>query len=153
MKRKTVSMAHLDRVFCKTIHEAYDYTCAYLDCPFCWNDSMRGSGGLVAGHIECAHYYNRYRSSGRWHPDNVAGLCHGAHAFLEHNKALEVQFFTKLLGETRHDWLVERHQGVYRYKPWERWEMAQHYTAQRKHIERRRVEHLETGFIEVVSWD
>ena len=146
MKRKTASMGYLDTCFRKCIHEAYDYTCAYPNCPYCGNHSMRESGG-----IECAHYYNRYRASGRWHPDNVACLCHGAHAFLEHNKALEVKFFADLLGETRHEWLIERHQGIFRYKPWDRWEQCQHYNAQRKHIDRRRVENNEEGFIDVVA--
>lgn len=149
MSRKTVKIKTLDQTFSRCIRESYDYRCAYPDCPYCRNHSFReNTGGL-----ECAHYYNRYRASGRWHPDNCAALCHGAHDFLEHNKALEVAFFKTLLGETRHEWLIERHQGIYRYKPWERYEMNQHYRAQRKAIERRRKEKNEVGFIDVVAWD
>ena len=148
MKRKTATIRYLDKAFREAIYESYDFICAYFDCPYCRNYSMRQSR-----EIECAHYYNRYRASGRWHPDNCAALCHGAHMFLEHNKALEVQFFTKLLGEVRHDWLVERHQGIYRYKPWERGEMVQHYKAQEYSIRRRRVEKNEEGFIDLVARD
>jgi len=148
LKRKTATIAHLDKIFSLTIRESYDYICAFPNCEYCGNHSMRDSGG-----IECAHYYNRYRASGRWHPDNCAALCHGQHMFLEHNKALEVQFFRELLGETRHEWLVKRHQGIYRYKPWERADQVVHYRAQDRAIIRRRVEHNETGFIDVVSWD
>ena len=148
-KRKTVKMSTLDSAFRKCIHEAYDYTCAYPDCPDCGNHSFRYSDVS----IECAHFHNRHGSAGRWHPDNVACLCHERHAYLETHNAEEARFFEQLLGETRYEWLVKRMQGTYRYKPWERAEMAAHYRAQMKHIEKRRLENNEEGFIDVVSWD
>jgi hypothetical protein len=70
----------------------------------------------------------------------VACLCHERHAYLETHNAEEARFFEALLGDTR-------------YKPWERAEMAAHYRAQMKHIERRRLENGEEGFIDVVPWD
>ena len=148
-KRKTVTIATLDTAFRKAIHEGYDYTCAYPNCPDCGNHSFR----YADVSIECAHFHNRHSSAGRWHPDNVACLCHERHAYLERHNAEEAKFFAELLGETRYDWLIKRMQGVYRYKPWERWEMSQHYRAQEKAIIRRRVEHNEEGFIDVVPWD
>ena len=147
MARKTVKMATLDTSFRKAVHEQYDYICAFDDCEYCGNHSFRYNG-----QIECAHYYNRYRSSGRWHPDNCAALCHDQHMFLEHNKALEVNFFAKLLGETRHDMLIERHQGIYRYKSWERWEMNQHYRAQRVKMVRQRA-NGGSGYLVLTPWD
>jgi len=146
-KKKTVTIGTLDKTFSLAIREQYDYTCAYPDCEYCGNHSLRYMGSL-----ECAHYYNRYRSSGRWHPDNCAALCHEMHMFLEHNKALEVRFFTELLGSERHDWLVERHQGIYRYKPQERWEMNAHYRAQKVKIERLRL-NGEQGYQILTPWD
>lgn len=147
MARKTVTMATLDTSFRKAMHEAYDYTCAYPECPYCGNHSKRYTGG-----IECAHWHNRWQAAGRWHPDNVACLCHEMHSYLENRRAEEALFFAAILGETRHEWLIERMQRIYRYKPWERAEMSAHYNAQRKAIERRRA-NGESGFIDVVSWD
>ena len=148
IKRKTVTMSTLDTSFRKAVHEAYDYTCSYPSCPHCGNYSMRESGG-----IEAAHWHNRWQAAGRWHPDNVACLCHGAHTYLEIRRAEEARFFEALLGETRTEWLIERMQRTYRYKPWERAEMSAHYRAQEKSIIRRRVENNESGFIDLVSWD
>ena len=148
-KRKTVTIATLDTSFRKAIHESYNYTCAYPNCPDCGNHSFR----YADVSIEAAHFHNRHASAGRWHPDNVACLCHARHDYLERHNAEEAKFFAELLGETRYEWLITRMQGLYRYKPWERAEMSAHYNAQRKAIERRRVEKNEEGFIDVVAWD
>lgn len=148
MARKTVKVATLDTAFRKCMHEAYDYTCAYPNCPDCGNHSFRYSDVS----IECAHFHNRHSSAGRWHPDNVACLCHDRHGYLERHNAEEARFFESLLGPTRYEWLIERMQGTYRYKGWERAEMAEHYRAQMRHIEKRRLSG-EQGIIEVVSWD
>lgn len=149
MKRKTVTMRHLDRTFSKAIREQFNYTCAAPNCQHCGNQSLR-----YAAHdrVECAHYYNRYRSSGRWHPDNCAALCHGQHVFLEHNKALEVKFFEKLLGKQRHDDLVVRHQGLFRYKPWERAEINQHFLSQIQKMKRQRLDGVQ-GTLILSAWD
>lgn len=149
---KSVTIQTLDRNFAEAIKESYDWVCAYMGeddsgCPYCRNYCQRHSREL-----ECAHYYNRYRASGRWHPDNCAALCHGAHSFLEHQRGLEDRFFRRLLGETRHDWLIERHQKIYRYKPHDRWEMNKHYIDDRKRIELLRA-NGETGYIRLVPYD
>lgn len=149
MARKTVTMGTLDRTFSLLIREQFDYTCARPGCKFCGNHPLRDA---QHNRVECAHYYNRYRSSGRWHPDNCAALCHEQHAFLEHNKALEVQFFMELLGKDRHDELIVRHQGIFRYKPWERWEMNQHYKAQTDKMERQRKDG-KRGRLVATAWD
>jgi hypothetical protein len=83
----------------------------------------------------------------------VACLCHERHDYLERHNAEESKFFEQLLGEVRYEWLIKRMQGLYRYRPWERSDMGVHYRAQERNIDRRRVEHNETGFIDVVSWD
>ena len=147
MARKAVTMATLDTSFRKAIHESYDYRCAYQNCPDCGNHSFRYSDVS----IECAHFHNCRASAGRWHPDNVACLCHERHAYLEVHNAEEAIFFGALLGD-RYESLIIRMQGLYRYKPWERAEMTAHYRAQMRHIEKRRAKG-ETGFIDVVSWD
>jgi len=145
--KKTVKIQTLDQTFSLAIREQYDYTCAFPECPYCDNHSLR-----YIGRLDCAHYYNRYRASGRWYPDNCAALCREVHVHLEHNKALEVKFFTELLGEVRHEWLVERHQGIFRYKPWERWEMNQHYRAQKLKMEKLRIDG-ELGYLVLSAWD
>ena len=148
MPRKTVKMATLDTAFRKAIHESYDYICAYPKCPDCENHSFRYSDIS----IECAHFHNRHASAGRWHPDNVACLCHERHAYLERHNAEEAKFFETLLGKQRFGWLIERMQGIYRYKPWERAEMAEHYRTQMRNIEKRRMKG-ETGPIHLSAWD
>ena len=146
--RKTVTIATLDTAFRKAIHESYDYTCAYPDCPDCGNYSFR----YADVSIEAAHFHNRHSSAGRWHPDNVACLCHKRHSYLERHNAEEARFFAELLGEEKHEDLIKRMQGSYYYKPWERWEMCQHYRAQERAIAKRRL-NGQQGFIEVVAWD
>ena len=143
MARKTVKIATLDQAFRKCIHESYDYTCAFPGCEYCGNHSFRYSDVS----IECAHFHNRHSSAGRWHPDNVACLCHEQHAYLETHNAEEARFFEALLGETRYEWLIERMQRIYRYKPWERAEMATHYRAQMRHIEKRRKERARSDLL------
>ena len=147
-KRKTVKMATLDTSFRKAIHESYNYTCAYPSCPWCLNHSFRHADVS----IECAHFHNRHSSAGRWHPDNVACLCHEAHGYLELHNAEEASFFYDHLGMERYDDLIIRMQGLYRYKPWERWEMSRHYRAQRVKIERLRLGG-ERGHLVVSAWD
>ena len=147
MPRKTLTKATLDRTFSLCIRERDDYTCTYRDCPDCGNCSMRYEGGLDA-----AHYYRRYRLSGRWHPDNVTSLCRSRHNYLDEHPPELVRFFTDLLGEGAHDMLIERHHGTVRYPGWERWEMNQHYKAQTKKIERQRKEGS-VGVLVLTSWD
>jgi hypothetical protein len=142
-------MGTLDKTFSRAVREQFDYRCAKKGCEYCGNQSLR-----YAAHdrVECAHYYNRYRSSGRWHPDNCAALCHQQHVFLEHNKALEVKFFEQLIGKERHDALLVRHQRVFRYKPWERAEMNRHYADQLKEMERMRMDGV-SGILTLLAWD
>ena len=144
--KKTVTIAHLDKTFSKAIREQYDYICAFPNCPKCGNHSLRDGG------LDCAHYYRRYRASGRWHPDNCAALCRKQHNYLDEHHPNLVAFFTKLLGEVRHDMLIERHHGIFRYKPWERWEMNQHYGAQTKDFDRQRL-NGSTGILVLTPWD
>ena len=140
-------MKTLDTTFSLCVREQYDYTCAFPKCPKCGNGSLRYDGGL-----DCAHYYRRYRASGRWTPDNCAALCRKQHNYLDEHHPNLVAFFNGLLGEARHDELIVRHHGIYRYKPWERWEMNQHYKTQTKYMERLRKEGAE-GYLPCVAWD
>lgn len=148
MARKTVKVATLDTAFRKCMHESYDYICAYPNCPDCGNHSFRYSDVS----IECAHFHNRHSSAGRWHPNNIACLCHERHSYLELHNAEEAEFFRQNLGDEQYQDLIVRMQGLYRYKPWERAEMAAHYRAQMKYIERLRREGF-TGILPVVAWD
>ncbi len=148
MARKTVKMATLDTSFRKAVHESYDYICAYPKCRFCGNHSFR----YADVSIECAHFHNRHSSAGRWHPDNVACLCHEIHAYLEVHNAEESCFFYDHLGMERYDNMIIRMQGIYRYKPWERAEMSQHHNAQRVKMEKQRA-HGEGGQLIHTPWD
>jgi hypothetical protein len=65
---------------------------------------------------------------------------------------MESRFFEKLLGEVRYEWLLERHQQIFRYSPQERWEMVQHYRAQEKKIDRLRMDG-EEGVVVLTPWD
>jgi len=147
MPRKTVKIATLDATFSLAIREQYDYTCAFANCEYCENQPFRYNGGL-----DCAHYYRRYRASGRWHPDNCAALCRKQHNYLDEHHPRLVACFTKLLGEGCHDALIERHHKTFRYKPHERWEMNRHYKAQTEHMFRLRTQGRQ-GFLPMVPYD
>ena len=146
--RKTCTMGTLDTSFRRAIHESYDHICAYPNCPKCGNHSFR----YADVSIECAHWHNRWKAAGRWHPPNVACLCHEMHSYLEDLRGEEAAFFYDHLGMDAYDEVMERMRLSYRYKPWERAEMSAHYHAQRKHIEKRRMAG-EQGIILVTSWD
>ena len=146
-KKQTVTKATLDRSFSLALRESYDYICAYPECPMCGNYSLRYGGGL-----DTAHYYRRYRLSGRWHPDNCAALCRKIHNYLDEHPPELVAFFKALLGDTRHEWLMERHHQTYRYPAGERYEMNQHYKAQIVKIDNLRMGG-ETGPIVLTPWD
>ncbi len=82
----------------------------------------------------------------------MACLCHEAHGYLERHRGEEHDFFYDHLGMERYDNMIIRMQGIYRYKPWERWEMSQHYNAQRKKIEKLRA-NGEQGHQVLSAWD
>ena len=148
MARKTVKMATLNTSFRKAVHESYDYRCAFTGCKYCGNHSFR----YADVSIEAAHFHNCSASAGRWHPDNVACLCHEQHFYLELHRAEERDFFYDHLGMDRFDALIIRMQGIYRYKPWERAEMSKHYNAQRVKIERLRADGGQ-GHLVLSAWD
>ena len=58
-----------------------------------------------------------------------------------------------ILGETRHDMLIERLQrNDFKYPQWERIEMHTHYKAQLKDAEKKRLNGAQ-GVLPIVSWD
>ncbi len=148
-KRKTVTMGTLDSAFRKCMHEAYDYTCAYPNCPHCGNHSFRYSDVS----IECAHWHNRWQAAGRWYPDNTACLCHDIHAYLENRRGEEAEFFYDHLGMERYDAVIERMKESYRYKPWERAEMTAYYRKAMRGIEAIRLSNSQLGLVRVEAWD
>ncbi len=146
MPRKTVTMGTLDRTFSLAIRERDNYECTYPKCPHCGNHSLREGG------LDAAHYYRRYRASGRWTPENVTSLCRKQHNYLDEHHPHLVAFFTGLLGEDVHDELIKRHHGVFRYKPYERAEMNAHYQAQIKKMEKQRSDGVQ-GRLILTGWD
>lgn len=146
--RKTIKNATIDTVFSKLIRERDDYICQMPDCKYCENLPLRSGGA------ECSHYRGRRYLAGRWHPDNCICLCHPAHVEIDQGpQAVHVRLMINLLGETRHDMLVERLQrNDFRYPQWERIEMHEHYKAQLKHLEKRRMKG-DQGVLPVVAWD
>jgi hypothetical protein len=147
MARKTIKNRTIDTTFSKLIRERDDYICQVASCPHCGNHSLRNGGA------ECSHYRGRRYLAGRWHPDNCITLCHFAHRDIDQGpQALHVKLMIEVLGETRHDALVERLQKTFRYPQHERIDMHNHYKAQLRYLERRRNEG-EEGVLPVVSWD
>ena len=115
MAKKTIKNATIDTKFSKLIRERDDYICQMPECKFCENHSLRSGGA------ECSHYRGRRYLAGRWHPDNCITLCHPAHAEIDQGpQALHVRLMIRVLGETRHDMLVERLQRTFKYPQWER---------------------------------
>jgi len=79
-------------------------------------------------------------------------LCHEQHFYLELHDAEERDFYYDHLGMEKYDDLVIRMQGIYRYKPWERWEMSRHFNAQRVKIEKLRANGAQ-GHLVLTPWD
>ena len=55
--------------------------------------------------LHCAHNQPRGRLSTRWHEDNAAGLCPGCHRYIDNNHDEKREFFVKLLGEDRYEYV------------------------------------------------
>ena len=55
--------------------------------------------------LQCAHMFTRRGLSVRWCEDDAAGLCGGCHLFLDSHPIEKLEFFRKLLGETKFELL------------------------------------------------
>jgi len=145
--KKTIKNPTIDNNFSKLIRERDDYICQYEGCEYCQNLPLREGGA------ECSHYRGRRYLAGRWHPDNCLTLCHPKHVEIDQGpQALHVALMIRILGETRHDALVERLQRSFKYPQWERIEMHDHYRAQLAHLIKLRNKGHQ-GVLPVVAWD
>lgn len=147
MKRKTVTIKTLSDTFSLAVRERDDYTCQYPDCPKCGNHTLRYQGGL-----DCSHYHPRRHLSGRWYPDNCITLCRLIHQYVDTHRSIQVDLMKEILGEPCHADLIIRHHGLFKYKPFERAEMNDHYKAQTFKMERQRADG-KTGVLTLTSWD
>lgn len=142
MAKKGVKVETLDKTFREAYRDSVGRTCEarniywaakesgplkfYENCPFC--------GNIDGGGDDVAHYYGRHYRGGRWHPDNVAFLCRQIHQYVDSHESIKVRFFTNLLGEGRHDILVERMHRNFHYTPANRREMHLHYREEHRRI-------------------
>lgn len=133
----------LDAVFSDLIREAYDWTCAYSGVQF---PDRKGRD------VHCSHFVSRSFNSTRWYPDNACCLSATAHDYLGKHPDEHTDFFRKLLGPVRYEWLKERKRGIYRYRPADKKAMRKHYTAELERVKELRRQGV-TGYIEVAAYD
>ena len=71
---------------------------------------------------------------------------------IDKHQSKQVALMTSILGDTRHDWLVERMQNNFNYTPADRFDMNCHY---RKELKRMQCERSDgnIGYLNLVAWD
>ena len=133
----------LDKVFSDLVRERAEFTCE------------RCGKYYPVGHrqgLDCSHFYGRRHRSTRWHPDNAFAHCRGCHQYLASNPAIFDKFARDSLGDTRYDWLMERHNQTVKYTKADLEDIYQHLKAQLTYLQRRRSQG-ERGYIDFVAWD
>lgn len=139
----TLKRDALDAVFSDVIREAYDWTCAYSGLVF---PDRKGRDA------HCSHFISRSYSSTRWYPDNCVLLSAAAHDYLGKHPDEHTDFIRKILGPVRYEWLRERKQRIYRYRPADKKAMRKHYGNELERIRELRKQGV-TGYVEVAAYD
>ena len=132
-----------DAAFSDCIRERVNWTCER--CGKYYPEGQRRG-------LDCSHFYGRRHHSTRWHPDNAFAHCRGCHQYLGSNPAIFAKWVLDQLGDTRYDWLMQRHNQIAKYSKKEKKEIAQHYKQELKRIQELR-KNGETGYIELISYD
>ena len=132
-----------DIVFSKLIRERANWTCER--CGKYYPEGLRQG-------LDCSHFYGRRHRSTRWHPDNAFAHCRGCHQYLGSNPAIFAEFTRAALGDTRYDWLRERHNEIKKYTKAELEEIYQHLKSELERIEKLRFDG-EQGYLEIVAYD
>ena len=130
-----------DRDFSRCVREAHDWICAR-----CGSQHERGSAGLHNSHI----FSRRYRTI-RWAQENTQALCFPCHQWFGGNPADSGIWILNVHGEGVLNILREKRDSKVKVPKSEEKEIAKHYRAQLKIIEKRRL-NGETGYINFVSW-
>jgi hypothetical protein len=133
----------LDAVFSDLIREAYDWTCAYTGLVF---PDRKGRD------VHCSHFYSRVYNSTRWYPDNAVCLSAAAHDYLGKHPDEHTDFFRKLLGPVRYEWLRDRKNKIVRYRDADKKAMRKHYAQELERIREMRAEGA-TGPVEIYPYD
>lgn len=145
---KSVKVITLDNIFSKCIRERNDWICEYDNCDKCGNVSFRHN----PGGLHNSHFKGRRNRSTRWHPDNCFALCNKRHERMGDNPDEHAAWVRRELGDTRFDDVVLRANSVRHYKPFDRWDMNQHYKAQLKKMQRQRLDGVQ-GYLILTPWD
>jgi len=100
----------------------------------------------------CSHFKSRAYSSVRWFPDNATLLCAAHHDYAGKNPDEHTEFFRRMLGLTRYDWLVERYRRVFRYRKADKAEMRKHFNSELDRLKVARAQGV-TGPLEFFAYD
>lgn len=133
----------LDAVFSDVIREAWDWTCAYSGLVF---PERKGRD------VHCSHFISRAYNSTRWYPDNAVCLSAAAHDYLGKHPDEHTDLIRKILGPVRYEWLKERKQKIFRYRPADKAAMRKHYASELERIRELRANGA-TGYVEVYPYD
>ena len=71
---------------------------------------------------------------------------------IDKHAAKQVALMVSNLGDTRHEWLVERLHDNFHYTPADRFEMNAHYRKELKTMQRERM-NGKIGLLNLVAWD
>lgn len=132
-----------DAVFSDLIREAYDWACAHCSREF---PDRKGRD------IHCSHFYSRVYHSTRWFPDNAVALCATCHDHMGKHPDDHTDFFRRVLGEVRYDWLKRRKGGIYRYRASDKKAMRKLYSEELERVRALRAQGV-TGYVEVAAYD
>ena len=132
----------LDDIFSKVIREAYDYCC----------QSCHVSYRHDPGYMHCAHVHTRKHRNTRWDAEiGAVALCARCHRRYTDYPLEWADFCRGFFGDSNYADIKRRAWEVRKFTKAEREEMYQHYKAQLKYMQRRRLEGAE-GVLPIVTW-
>jgi len=138
----------LDAAFSEAVRERDNWTCQ--NCGIIDTNAQMGGRPSV---MDCSHIISRKYVSTRTYPDNALCICRGCHRKLGDNPPAHAKLAKSVLGETRYQWLTERHaNNMIKYTKADKREMSKHYRDEVKRMRKERSNGFD-GFIDLVAWD
>ena len=139
----SVKRSAADISFSRAIREKYNYECCHCNINYRHDP----------GYIHCAHVHTRKHRSTRWNATYGAlALCAKCHRRFTDFPVEWGSFLKKYMGDSNYDEAKRLAWAVRKYTKAEQKEIAVHYKAQTKYMERLRLEG-QTGILPLVSYD
>lgn len=132
----------LDRIFSKLVRERADYICEHCGINL-RHDPRR---------MHCAHIHSRKHRSTRWRGNGACCLCASCHRRFTDFPIEWQGAARKILGDGEYEDCARLANEIRKYTKVEKAEMLEHYKAQLKYMDKRRVDG-EIGYLDFVSYD